>query len=121
MHNPSTTDRRTNPALADPDLLDQARPGHGIPSQDPDASAQYPIGRERAKAERKSVFMGAGVVLGAAAGAAVGTALAGPAGVVVGGTVGAVLGAVTGFGAGFLKPVQRAHHAHGSRSAVGHR
>ncbi|EER62301.1 conserved hypothetical protein [Acidovorax delafieldii 2AN] len=36
--NPSVT-APANPAPADQDLAEQARPGHGIPSQDPDPPA----------------------------------------------------------------------------------
>lgn len=87
----------------DPDLQEQAKPGHGVPSQDPDPAAQRPIADAHAEAEGKSVFAGAGALAGAAAGAAVGTAVAGPVGVVVGGTIGAVVGAVGGAAAGSLR------------------
>lgn len=86
----------------DPDLAEQAKPGHGVPSQDPDPAAQHPIDAAHSEAERKSAFVGAGVLAGAAAGAAVGTTVAGPVGVVVGGTLGAVAGAVGGTAAGWL-------------------
>ncbi|MDZ4177148.1 MAG: hypothetical protein U1D36_22080 [Hydrogenophaga sp.] len=32
-----------NTAPADQDLADQANPGHGIPSQDPNTAAQTPL------------------------------------------------------------------------------
>jgi hypothetical protein len=102
MQKRPTTEHRPNPVPADPDLVDQAKPGHGVPSQDPDAAAQYPIEHDRALVEQKSVFAGAAVMVGAAAGAVVGTAVAGPVGVVVGGTVGALVGALSGVGAGAL-------------------
>ncbi|HSD39047.1 MAG TPA: hypothetical protein VLC92_16155 [Rhodocyclaceae bacterium] len=88
---------------ADPDLAEQAKPGHGVPSQDPDPAAQIPIEDARAEAEEKTLYAGAGVVAGAATGAAVGAAVAGPVGVVVGGTVGAVAGAIGGGAAGALR------------------
>ena len=97
MQKPQDTARQQ---ALDPDLADQARPGHGVPSQDTDAAAQYPIGRERAAEEQGTVFTGGGLVVGAAAGAAIGTAVAGPVGIVVGGTVGAVAGALGGAAAG---------------------
>lgn len=85
---------------SDPDLIEQARPGHGVPSQDPDPAAQHPISPEHAREEEKTVYMGGGVLAGAAAGAAVGTAVGGPVGTVVGGTIGAVTGALGGAVAG---------------------
>ena len=88
--------------IEDPDLREQARPGHGVPSQDPDPAAQTPIDEAHAVAEAKSVYVGGGALAGAAVGAAVGTAVAGPVGVVVGGTIGAVAGAVGGAAAGSL-------------------
>jgi hypothetical protein len=86
----------------DPDLAEQAKPGHGVPSQDPDPAAQCPIDDAHAEAEGRTVFVGAGVLAGAATGAAVGTAVAGPVGVVVGGAIGAVAGAIGGAAAGSL-------------------
>ena len=52
----------------DPDLAEQARPGHGVPSQDPDPAAQIPLEPEEAEREAKSVLTGGGMV--GAAGAA---------------------------------------------------
>ena len=87
-------------APADPDLAEQARPGHGIPSQDPSAEAQVALTPEEAEREAKSVMMGGGVVSGAALGAGIGIAVGGPVGVVVGGTLGAIAGALGGAAAG---------------------
>ena len=87
-------------ARADEDLADQARPGHGIPSQDPQLSAQVPLGREEAEREAGSALVGGGAVAGAAAGASIGVVVAGPAGVVVGAAMGAVAGALGGAAAG---------------------
>ena len=87
----------------DPDLTEQAKAGHGVPSQDPDPRAQYPIEHERATAEQKTVFMGAGVMVGAVAGAIVGTAVAGPVGIVGGATAGAIAGALGGVAIGLLR------------------
>lgn len=89
---------RTRPA--DPDLAEQAKPGHGVPSQDPDPVAQHPIDAALAEDEEKTVYMGAGVMAGAASGAAIGTAVAGAVGVLVGGTLGAVAGALGGAAVG---------------------
>ena len=87
-------------AHSDPDLAEQARPGHGIPSQDPEPSAQFPVSHEDAEREANSVFVGGGVIAGAATGAAAGAVVAGPVGVLVGGTIGAVTGALGGAAAG---------------------
>jgi non-heme chloroperoxidase len=92
----------SNTALADEDLAEQARPGYGIPSQDPRPAAQIPLEPEEAERQAKSVLMGGGVTAGAATGAAVGTVVAGPLGAVIGGTLGAVAGALGGAAAGTL-------------------
>ena len=89
-------------AAADEDLAEQARPGYGIPSQDPRPAAQIPLQPEEAEREGKSVLVAGGVMAGAAAGAAIGVVAAGPVGVVVGGTLGAVAGALGGEAAGTL-------------------
>jgi hypothetical protein len=86
----------------DEDLAEQARPGHGVPSQDPDPAAQFPLAPGEAEREADSVLAGGGILVGAAAGAAIGVAVAGPVGVVVGGTLGAVAGALGGAAAGAL-------------------
>ena len=78
----------------DPDLAEQAVPGHGIPSQDPAGAAQVGLLPEEAQREAKSAFVGGGAVAGLAAGAAVGAVVGGPIGVVVGGTVGTLVGAL---------------------------
>ena len=87
-------------ATRDEDLAEQARAGHGIPSQDPDPAAQVPLKPGEAEREAKSVLAGGGVVGGVALGAAIGVAIGGPVGVLVGGTLGAVAGAVGGIAAG---------------------
>lgn len=93
--NPSTTPQiHTIPV--DEDLAEQARPGHGVPSQDPDPAAQVGLTAQETERESKSVLMGGGVMAGAATGAAIGVAVAGPVGVVVGGTLGGVAGALGG-------------------------
>jgi len=96
----SPTPLPLNTAPADEDLAEQARPGHGIPSQDPNPAAQIALEPQEAEREAKSVLTGGGVVGGAAIGAAVGVAVGGPVGVVVGGTLGAVAGALSGVAAG---------------------
>ena len=78
---------------ADEDLAEQANPGHGILSQDPNAAAQTALDPQEAERETNSVLIGGGVVAGAATGAAVGVAAGGPVGVVVGATLGAIAGA----------------------------
>jgi hypothetical protein len=55
----------TKSTPADKDLAEQARPGHGIPSQDPDPAAQVGLARKDAKRETESVLIGGGVVAGA--------------------------------------------------------
>lgn len=97
--NPIVTPASTTPP-ADQDLADQARPGHGIPSQDPGPGSQLPLEPGEAEREAKSVLMGGGMVAGAATGAGIGVALAGPVGVLVGATLGAVAGALGGAAAG---------------------
>jgi len=96
--NPSAT-LPSNTTVADQDLAEQARPGCGIPSQDPRPEAQHPLQPEEAEREAKSVLVGGGVMAGAATGAAPGIAVAGPVGVMVGGTLGAVAGALSGAAA----------------------
>ena len=98
----SSTTQPTSVKPVDPDLAEQAVPGHGVPSQDPDPAAQVALDPEEAERESKSVLMGGGLVAGSAAGAAVGAVVAGPVGVLVGGTLGAVAGAIGGGAAGEL-------------------
>lgn len=90
----------THPPPIDADLVEQATPGYGIPSQDPRQGAQTALSPEDAERESQSVLMGGGMMAGAAAGAAVGVAVAGPVGVLVGGTVGGIAGALGGAAAG---------------------
>ena len=92
-------DTPTSAPTGDADLAEQAQPGHGVPSQDPDAAAQSPLEPHDVEREANSVLTGGGVVIGMATGAAVGVALAGPVGVVVGATLGAVAGALGGAAA----------------------
>ncbi len=103
MHSATTLPPGTAPV--DKDLAEQALPGHGIPSQDPNPAAQIALEPEEAEREAKSVVTGGGLVGGAAIGAAIGVALAGPVGVVVGSALGAVAGALGGAAAGtVMKP-----------------
>lgn len=83
-------------APRDQDLADQALAGHGVPSQDPDPAAQFPMESHEALREAKSVLMAGGLVCGVALGCAVGAVTVGPVGVVVGGVVGAIAGAMGG-------------------------
>lgn len=99
--NPSvTTASKTKPA--DGDIAEQAHPGQGVPSQDPDAAAQFALNPEEAEREAKSLLIGGGVVAGAATGAAIGAVVAGPVGIVVGGTLGTVVGALGVAAAGTM-------------------
>ena len=68
MISPSTA----TTAPVDEDLAEQARPGYGIPSQDPRTGAQTALEPEDAEREAHSALMGGGMMAGAAAGAAVG-------------------------------------------------
>lgn len=97
--NPSRTPP-LKPVAKDQDLAEQARPGHGIPSQDPDIAAQVSLEPWEAEREANSVLAGGGMMVGAAAGAAIGSVVAGPVGAVVGGTAGAVAGVLGGGAAG---------------------
>ncbi len=90
----------TNKSSGDVDLAEQARPGHGIPSQDPNPAAQFALEPAEAEREAKSVLAGGAVVGGAAVGAGIGVAVGGPVGVVVGAALGAVAGALGGAAAG---------------------
>ena len=81
-------------APADDDLAEQARPGHGVPSQDPNPAAQILLKPQEAHREAQSALVAGGVVAGAATGVAIGVMVAGPVGVVVGATTGAVVGAL---------------------------
>ena len=99
MKNPWTT-LPFDTAPVDEDLVEQANPGHGIPSQDPHPAAQIQIEPAEAEREANSVLIGGGVVAGAATGAAIGAAIAGPVGVLVGASLGAVAGVAGGAVAG---------------------
>ncbi len=109
MH-PSTLPHPATPPV-DEDLADQARPGYGIPSQDPRPGAQTALEPEDAEREAHSVLVGGGMMAGAAAGAAMGVAVAGPVGVVVGGTLGGIAGALGGAAAGTAVNTEEAGEA----------
>lgn len=96
---PSTTGT-SNTSPADEDLAEQARPGHGVPSQDPNPAAQILLNPQEAEREAQSVLMAGGLVAGAATGAAIGVMVAGPVGVVIGASTGAVVGALGSAAAG---------------------
>lgn len=99
--NPSTTSPADVKAV-DPDLAKQAVAGHGVPSQDPESSAQVALSPEEADRESKSALIGGGMVAGLITGSAVGAVVAGPVGILVGGTVGAIAGVVGSNAAGEL-------------------
>ncbi len=105
----ASTVRRSVGKFIDPDLAEQAIAGHGVPSQDPDPAAQFALSPEEEGREPHSVFMGGGLVIGAAVGAAIGVALAGPAGVFVGGTVGSIAGALGAAAAGAAMHLENSH------------
>ena len=84
----------------DKDLAVEVHRGHGVPSQDPDPAAQFPLAPEDAKREANSVLVAGGLMAGSATGAAMGVVAAGPVGVVVGATLGAIVGALGGEAAG---------------------
>ena len=114
MNTSANLTSRTAPI--DEDLVEQAHRGHGVPSQDPDPAAQFPLEPEEAKREANSVLVGGSLVAGAATGAAIGVVTAGPVGVVVGATLGAVAGALGGAIAGVAASPEvegRAGPAHG--------
>lgn len=98
MNLPLTAPLKTE--SADQDIAEQAHPGQGVPSQDPDSAAQFALKPKEAEREAKSALIGGGVVAGAATGAALGAVIAGPVGVVVGGTLGTVAGALGAAAAG---------------------
>ncbi len=87
-------------APVDKDLAEQARPGHGVPSQDPNPAAQVPLEPQEAEREANSVLMAGGVMAGMVTGAAIGVAVAGPVGVLVGATLGATAAALGSAAAG---------------------
>lgn len=95
----ASTDPRPQAAPVDMDLAQQAKPGYGVPSQDPRTAAQSPLTPDEAAREGKSTLVGGGILAGAAAGAAVGAAVAGPLGAVVGAPIGSVAGALGGAAA----------------------
>lgn len=97
--NPLTT-APSNTQPVDEDLVEQANPGHGIPSQDPDPAAQTALEPQDAERELGSALTGGGAVVGTAAGAAIGIAIAGPVGALVGASLGAIGGALGGSAAG---------------------
>ncbi len=69
---PSTTPSTAATAPVDEDLAEHARPGDGIPSQDPRTGAQTALEPEDAEREAHSALMGGGIA-GALGGAAAGT------------------------------------------------
>ncbi len=89
-----------NTPPADEDLAEQAVPGHGVPSQDPDPVAQTLLTPLNSEREARSALVGGGAVAGVATGATIGGLVAGPVGILVGATLGAVAGALGGEAAG---------------------
>jgi non-heme chloroperoxidase len=108
MNTPNTPLTHAPAPATDGDLAQQARPGHGIPSQDPDLAAQLPLQPEEAQRESNSSLLAGGLVAGMATGAVIGVGVAGPAGVVVGGAVGALVGSLGGAVAGAVGDMELA-------------
>lgn len=98
----SSTIQNANIKPVDPDVAEQAVPGHGVPSQDPDPAAQVALSPEEAERESKSALVGGGLVAGSAIAAVVGAVVAGPVGALAGGAVGAIAGMVGAASAGAL-------------------
>jgi pimeloyl-ACP methyl ester carboxylesterase len=116
--NPSAT-LPSHTAPVDQDLAEQAVPGHGVPSQDPDPAAQVLLDPQEAEREGKSVLMGGGMVAGMATGAAIGVAVAGPVGVLVGASLGAAAGAAAGaFGGAAAGAAERPEGASSAEALV---
>jgi non-heme chloroperoxidase len=86
--------------VPDEDLAEQARPGHGIPSQDPDAAAQMLLESDEAQREANTALAGGAMLAGVAAGAAIGVMVAGPLGIMAGAALGGLSGALGGAAVG---------------------
>ena len=91
---------RRDPSTVDVDLAEQARPGFGVPSQDPRPAAQQALSPAEAEREAGSALVGGALLAGAACGASLGVLVAGPLGGVAGGTLGAIAGALCGAAGG---------------------
>lgn len=87
-------------SVLDPDLQEQAVKGHGVPSQDPDPSAQIQLSAAEAAREVRSALTGGGMIAGAALGCLMGAIWAGGAGAVLGSVAGSVLGVLAALAAG---------------------
>lgn len=86
----------SNISASDDDLATQARPSHGVPSQDPETAAQFPLSAKESERESEAVITGSAMAAGAATGATVGVMVGGPVGMMVGAGLGAVAGALGG-------------------------
>jgi non-heme chloroperoxidase len=58
----TSTNLPPNTSPVDEDLAEQARPGHGIPSQDPEPAAHKPLQPQEAQREAQPAMMGGGEV-----------------------------------------------------------
>lgn len=96
--------------VSDEDLAEQAHPGHGIPSQDPDLAAQFVLSPSETERETESALVGGAMAAGAGAGAGLGALVGGPVGVVVGASVGALAGALGGAAAASTVNMETATH-----------
>ena len=81
----------------DPDLRSQAKPGYGVPSQDPSPQAQVLLSDAEQQREFTSSFTGTGLIAGTAILAMVGGLVAGSTGLLMGAMVGAFIGVWAGI------------------------
>lgn len=86
-------------SVLDPDLQEQVVKGHGVPSQDPDPSAQIQLSAAEAAREVRSALTGGGMIAGAALGCLMGAIWAGGAGAVLGSVARSVLGVLAALAA----------------------
>lgn len=77
----------------DPDLAEQAVPGHGVPSQDPGPATQYQMSEKESARESRSTLVTGCMIFGIIVGAGLCAAVAGLMGVFIGGAAGGVIGA----------------------------
>lgn len=81
----------------DPDLRRQAKPGYGVPSQDPSPEAQLMLSDAEQMREFTSSFTGTGLIAGTTLLATAGGLLAGSTGLLLGAMIGAFSGIWVGL------------------------
>ena len=64
----TSTNLTSSNVAIDADLAEQAHLGHGVPSQESDPAAQFPLQAKEAKREANSALVGCSLVAGAASG-----------------------------------------------------